>query len=622
MHIINCHDCSQPLVFITIADVCPSCGRQMEHKNSGAREIVTLAGGRISIVEEYFVCTRCKDSKTGNRIIHHSEALRRILPHNSKYGYDIEIEAGYLQYADNMQMDEIRDTFKNNYGISIRQSQIHELGKRFLSHMVVNHYRSAQKLAELFRSGCVYHIDATCEAGRGMELVIKEGWTGIVLGAWKIPTENEEIIKKHLKSVVDKFGEPVAFVSDMGNGMIAAITGVIREMNLRSRLLVCHTHFIKAVGKYIYEKAFNSLKSQLKKQKTLSELNRIIKEMGDIINPQVAVMRDYLKNWQNNNTLIHCCHGEMESVAVLRALAQWVLSYASDCNGECFPFALSHLYLFKRCVVALESLLVLLAKDCFHENATKYANRLQLILEGLVKNPDIQRTVLNLNESRSVFTELRTVMRLEKTDVYKQDKDKKTPDKIEIISKLKEETSLYRITLKERLDTGTFSDAQIDAFYIILSYFDQYESWLFGHHVVLYDDSGNIIVKLIERSNNIMERSFNDQKHQIRRRTGVKNLGYVFEHIFPASAMIVNLENPIYQKIAMDSKSRGELVNLFSSLDDFMEYSDTPMYQDEYEIVGGRLPKSDRKIVGNPEFTKFINTLSGNICKSELSFSI
>jgi len=39
--------------------------------------------------------------------------------HNSKYGYDIEIEAGYLQYADNMQMDEIRDTFMNNHGISV-----------------------------------------------------------------------------------------------------------------------------------------------------------------------------------------------------------------------------------------------------------------------------------------------------------------------------------------------------------------------------------------------------------------------------------------------------------------------------------------------------------------------
>lgn len=35
----------------------------------------------------------------------------------------------------------------------------------------------------------------------------------------------------------------------------------------------------------------------------------------------------------------------------------------------------------------------------------------------------------------SVFTEFREVLRLEKTDIYKDEKDKKTPDKIEIIAK-------------------------------------------------------------------------------------------------------------------------------------------------------------------------------------------
>ena len=73
----------------------------MESKNSGELELVTLAGGAATIVEGYFVCPRCKEGGTGRRVIHHSEALRGILPPSSKYGYDVEIEAGYLQYADN-----------------------------------------------------------------------------------------------------------------------------------------------------------------------------------------------------------------------------------------------------------------------------------------------------------------------------------------------------------------------------------------------------------------------------------------------------------------------------------------------------------------------------------------
>ena len=90
----------EPLVFKTVADTCPCCLKKMERRYSREREIVTLAGGVVVIVEEYFVCPRCKDAKTGRRVINHSEFLRGILPFNSKYGYDVEIEAGYLQYAD------------------------------------------------------------------------------------------------------------------------------------------------------------------------------------------------------------------------------------------------------------------------------------------------------------------------------------------------------------------------------------------------------------------------------------------------------------------------------------------------------------------------------------------
>ena len=195
----------------------------MERKSSGEREIITLAGGATTAIEEYYVCPRCKDGETGRRVIHHSEPLRGILPLNTKYGYDVEIEAGYLKYADNKQMGEIKSIFEDAYGISIPQAQIHELGIRFLMHMVVNHYLSAPLLRKLFESGCVYHVDATCEAGRGMEMSVKEGWSGIILGVWKIPTENEEIIKKHLTSIVEMFGEPSAFVSDLGNGSVKAL---------------------------------------------------------------------------------------------------------------------------------------------------------------------------------------------------------------------------------------------------------------------------------------------------------------------------------------------------------------------------------------------------------------
>ena len=80
--------------------------------------------------------------------------------------------------------------------------------------------------------------------------------------------------------------------------------------------------------------------------------------------------------------------------------------------------------------------------------------------------------------------------------------------------------------------------------------------------------------------------------------------------------MVVNLENPFYRKTVLNNKNRSGLVDLFSSLDGIMDYRSTPMFQDDYDVVGGRLPKADKKIVGKPGFTEVISMLSIECCES------
>jgi len=589
----------------------------MERKCSRERAIITLVGGATRIVEEYYVCLHCKDLETGRRVINHSEPLHGIIPYKSKYGYDVEVEAGHLQYVDNLQIDEIKRRFESGYGLVISQSQIHELGIRFLKHMVVLHYAAAPLLKKLFEEGCVYHVDATCEAGRGMEMAVIEGWSGIILGVWKITTENEDVIKKNLKSVVEQFGEPAAFVSDMGNGMMAAISSVILEMQLKSRQLVCHMHFLKAVGKCIFESSYKLLKTLLKGQKTLADLNRFVKETGNIIEPQAAAMRGFVVRWKESSALLDI-PGHVEGAAVLRALAQWVLLFSQNCDGEGFPFELSHVHLYERCSIALNSLMNFKGKGTFRSETAKLTTRLQQILQSVVKDTSICKAVQNLMESAAVFTELREVLRLEKADVYKQEKDKKTPDTLEAVKKLKEETGRYCDTLSKRLESGAVTSAQQHAMRTILAYFEQYGPYLFNHHFVTYDASGNDIIKLIERSNNIMEQSFRGQKHQIRRRTGIKNLGFVYEHLFPAASMTGNFNNPVYKQLVLGNKSRGDLTGLFSQLDDIMDYYETPMYQYDYEAIGGRMPKADKSIVGHSSFTNVIYMMSDAFTKTPL----
>ena len=125
----------------------------------------------------------------------------------------------------------------------------------------------------------------------------------------------------------------------------------------------------------LLEEPFKTLKSQLRKLKTLVNLNRFVKETGEVIKPQAAAMREYVNKWLESGAQLNI-PALMESVAVLRAIAQWVILFASECDGQGFPFALSHIKLFDRCSNAFNSLSNLIGNGCFHPKATKYAKRL------------------------------------------------------------------------------------------------------------------------------------------------------------------------------------------------------------------------------------------------------
>jgi len=302
--------------------------------------------------------------------------------------------------------------------------------------------------------------------------------------------------------------------------------------------------------------------------------------------------------------------GYSESVTVLRSLAQWVMLHGKDCGGARFPFSLPHVKLVERCSVALATLSGLVGRGLLNERAAKHAARLRQILQSVAESPEIRREVRELREMEVEFAQLRKVLRLEGTDVHKQEKDKERPDCLEAVSKLKEEVESYCGILCERQKAGAATIAQQYAIDMILAYFDQYRAYLFGHFAVTYDDSGNTVIKLIERSNNIMEWTYRDQKHHIRRRTGTKNLGYAFERLFPAAGMIANLDNPAYQRTVLYGKTRSGLAELFAPLDTAMDYGDTPMCQDDCEEIGGRLPKADRRIVCKPSFSAVVYTIA------------
>ena len=116
---------------------------------------------------------------------------------------------------------------------------------------------------------------------------------------------------------------------------------------------------------------------------------------------------------------------------------------------------------------------------------------------------------------------------------------------------------------KRRPERGPAKDlrAAID---LILSHLDRHGSHLWGHVIPIPHECGGGI-RLVDRTNNILESWFGSLKHAERRRSGRKILTQDFERLSPSAALAQNLDCLEYVEILCGSL--GNLPTAFARLD-------------------------------------------------------
>jgi len=99
--------------------------------------------------------------------------------------------------------------------------------------------------------------------------------------------------------------------------------------------------------------------------------------------------------------------------------------------------------------------------------------------------------------------------------------------------------------LKTKYDTSYTSTDEKLSIKIILDHLERHGKFLWGHLVKLSEEAGGGI-KLVDRTNNVLESFFHKMKHRERRRSGRKILTRDFENIPPAAALVTNFSRPDY----------------------------------------------------------------------------
>ncbi len=511
--------------FVAEAARCPLCDGALKVYKSRSRQVISLKAGSFLATETLMQC-----AGDSNHPIMGSNMLAQLVAPRQRFGYDLVVEVGCARYLENKQRTEIRADLYQRRGIELASGSISHLCDRFLIHLEALHLARAPQLRAILASGYPLHLDATCELGKGGLFVCMDGLRGWVLVAGRIPSEHADHLRPLVEKTTHLFGDPVATVQDMGKGGAKAIS-TLREKGIAD--LICHFHFLAAVGKKLFEHAYRRWRRLLKSNKVRTDLRILLRD---------------LRCYSSNSP----CEGEFGKGVVredLPALVLWILE-GDGSKDLLYPFGLVHLTFFQRCQLAYQR------AECWVEGPRTLPERraiahLAILVQRFDKDGRFATAVTRLEEGWQAFGELRDVLQLTNAELPRADVRTQQKELAAIearrMQEVKEALHAYREELAGRVAASDDPVVSTSPGKVIVKYIDRYAKRLFGHPL-LRDEDGEI-VGIVERTNNVVEHFFGSEKQHLRRRLGRANLGRDLEDQPAQVALAANLRHPDYVRV-------------------------------------------------------------------------
>ncbi len=588
---------------------CLRCGGPTEVQKSVEHRVVTLEHGDFIAHETIHVCkARCRQP-SGALVTGRSETLLLKVSPGKIYGYDLEVHVGIERFLHHRQREEIRRELVQRHGIGLSSGQVSELAARFLEHLEALHASRAAELRAAMDGdgGYPLHIDATGEDGRGTMLVAFSGWRRWVLGAWKLPTERAEFILPAIQSIAASFGTPRAIMRDLGGAMKDAADEFVKSLENAIAILACHLHFLSDIGEDLLEEGHSKLRDLFRKAGLLPQLRAFSRQQGRSLGKEIEKGRDGLRLWLAESDQNRRLPEGAAGATIVRSLAQWILDYRADGSDQGFPFDLPYRDLYHRCLGVSWATEAFLREPPEDAKVRKALEKLHRILRPVRCDiPHFHPVGAALDRRAKLFAELRRALRLEEKDKAPAADSKREAGKLNDIQSSVE--NLTRSLRKRRPERGPAQDLRT-AIDLIVSHLDRHGAHLWGHVIPIPKECGGGI-RLVDRTNNILESWFGSLKHGERRRSGRKILTQDFERLPPSAALAVNLHRTDYVEILCGSLK--DLPAAFAKLDALNRHKPAAAKKTSVDLETASLSTRDRRLVR-------ISTLEQRITAAALS---
>ena len=499
---------------------------------SRRKNVVTLDIGPFHAVETVL-------AGGGDNSVYHSQQLRHLTPRRCTYGYDVLVYVGNGLFRHHCSENKLIDELAR-CNVSISRRELGFLGKKFIAYLAIAHQQSRQQLRAhmALRGGYILHIDGTCEGDSPHLFTGMDGIAQIVLDNIKLPSEKAELIIPFLHRIKRQYGDPVALVHDMGQGILSAVKTVFKDIPD----FICHFHFLRDLGKDLFETDYSKIRIRLTKHKIRAVLRQKAKALEKIVNEDSRAV----------GQLLHCldkrrmepCLLESMSAMAAYAMIHWAFDTSDELDGYGFPFDCPHLIFYQR----LKSLHGFVTQYSVSSSGRRVANRRALLslwrpLTQIVEDQQLNRAATHMKEKVDNFKKLRHALAI----AVPGDKKALNDDGLEANIKTIEE----KVTALREEIMADETLCKKDEYKKMVEQIDKYWEKLFADPITVSTPNGETIVQP-QRTNNILERFFRDFKRGNRKKSGTISLNRKIKSILADAPLVKNLDNPEYMKILLD----------------------------------------------------------------------
>jgi len=564
---------------------CPHCTTRMKILKTNTKPVATLSIGNFIAREVTYFCPRCG-------LIVGSEELKLLVPTRCNIGYDVLAYVGQAFFLDSYDNEHIVESLREKH-VAISRSEVSYLAKKFIVYLSLLH-KKVQKETRAFLSmngGYILHLDGTCDGDSPHLISVLDGITEIVLDNTKVSSENADDLIPFLAGIKAAYGEPVAVVSDMGKGILAAIRAVFKGVPI----FICHYHFLKAIGKNLFGDENDIIRKRLKNYGIQGILRKRVRTLGNTIaSSPPQLMKIFHRLFETEEVVIHCSSEGLPHL-IIHTLLVWALEGKNQGQGCGFPFDQPYLSFYQRLVTAY-TLLGKFGKAyvCKTAREKKLYTTVLRDLKPVIRDSALKSASPRMQEKVAVFSRLRSAMR-----ITLPENKRGLNDDGELCSMKTIEKEVTKFSFRLSRDTNLMKDK---AYQRLIGKIDEYRVMLFCDPIVIETTVGKILIQP-QRTNNLLEQFFRAFMRTYRKKNGFQAVTRVLKAMLEDTPLVMNLRNKDFMDILLDG--RQNIAERFADID--------------AEIVRAQMNKSTRneypvsfklkKIVNSPTFLTSLTSL-------------